>query len=96
MEDNFIMTIEEQNEIINYAKNNYKIFDKNGYNKWKKALDELPKVPECIWEIKKRIIELTQSRFSKYLKRELKYSKRSLINVTNVNCQRRSRIRKKS
>ena len=31
MEDNFIMTIEEQNEIINYAKNNYKIFDKNGY-----------------------------------------------------------------
>ena len=57
MEDNFIMTIEEQNEIINYAKNNYKIFDKNGYNKWKKALDELPKVPECIWEIKKRIIE---------------------------------------
>jgi hypothetical protein len=30
MNDNIIMTIEEQNEIIEYAKSNYLKFDKNG------------------------------------------------------------------
>jgi hypothetical protein len=51
------MTIEEQKEIIEYAKMNYLQFDSNGFNKWKKSLDELDNLPQCIWEIKKRIIE---------------------------------------
>jgi len=57
MEDKIIMTTEEQNEIIQYAKNNYNKFNKNGHNKWKKELSELDDIPKCIWEIKKRIIE---------------------------------------
>ena len=51
------MTIEEQKIVIDYAKNNYLNFDSNGYNKWKKSLDELDNVPQCIYDIKKRIIE---------------------------------------
>lgn len=57
MSDNIIMTIEEQNEIIEYAKDNYINFDKNGYNKWKKCLDELDNLPKCIFDIKDRIIK---------------------------------------
>jgi len=52
-----IMTIEEQYEIIQYAKENHLLFDKNGYNKWKKNLYELDNVPNTIWNIRNRIIE---------------------------------------
>ena len=57
VDNNIIMTVEEQNEIIKYAQENYLSFDKNGYNKWKKSLNELHNIPKCIYDIKKRIIE---------------------------------------
>ena len=56
MDDNVVMSIEEQTEVVEYARKNYKDFDVNGYNKWKKALDELNNVPECIYKIKERIV----------------------------------------
>ena len=55
--DEPILTIEEQETIVKWTKNNYINFDKNGVNRYKKELDNLENVPDCIWNIKKKIIE---------------------------------------
>lgn len=54
--DDYIMSIEEQYEIVEWVKNNYLRLKKNGLNRYMKSMDEIPDIPDVVWEIKKRIV----------------------------------------
>lgn len=53
-----VVSIKEQAEIIDWANNNYIRFIPNGYGRQYKLLQDLPDIPQCVWEIKKRVIEI--------------------------------------
>lgn len=54
--DKEIMTIEEQTEIVAWARENYKKFKTMGYNRWRCILSDISSYPKAIDEIKERII----------------------------------------
>lgn len=61
MENNeYIMSLEEQIIIKDYIKDCYSknLFTNNGYNRWRGVINDLLDVPECIWRIKNKIVEL--------------------------------------
>jgi CRISPR/Cas system-associated protein Cas5 (RAMP superfamily) len=55
--DECIITIEEQEEIVNWLRENYLRLKKNGSNRYMKSLDEIPDIPKIVWDIKKRIVD---------------------------------------
>lgn len=55
--DEPILSVEEQKEIVEWTRKNYIYFKKNGLNRYFQLLNYFHDVPNCIWEIKKRIIE---------------------------------------
>jgi len=55
--DEPIMTIDEQQVIVEWVKKNYKYFKSTGFNRYFQQLDYFDDVPLCVWEIKKRIVE---------------------------------------
>ena len=55
-----ICSIEEQSIIVDWINKNYKLLNINGYNKYNSKLSELRhkiNIPECIYDIKKRIVD---------------------------------------
>ena len=56
-DDEPIMTIEEQSEIVEWTKKNYKYFLRNNGNKYMQKIDYFDNLPKCILEIKKRIFD---------------------------------------
>ena len=55
-----ILSLEEQQIIVNWINENYKLLECNGHNRYKiklSLLKEKIEIPNCIYEIKKRIIE---------------------------------------
>ena len=55
-----ILSLDEKEIIVNWINNNYKLLDSNGYNRYKIKLSSLKEkidIPNCIYEIKKRIVE---------------------------------------
>ena len=58
-----ILSFEEQQIIVKWIDQNYKLLDHNGYNRYNIKLSLLKKtihIPSCIYEIKKRIVEAEQ------------------------------------
>lgn len=58
--DEPIITLKEQEEIVNWTRKNYKYFKENGYNRYMQKLEYFEDVPECIWNAKNKIIEIEQ------------------------------------
>ena len=58
--DDFIISIEEQNEIVQWIKKNYTKLNNNGFNRFMKSMDEIDNLPPIVWDIKKRIVEKEQ------------------------------------
>lgn len=54
--DKEIMTLEEQEEIVTWVRDNYTKFKVTGFNRWRCILENAPSYPDCIDEIKERII----------------------------------------
>ncbi len=55
--DECIISLEEQEEIVQWIKNNYTKLNSNGYNRYMGLMDKFEDIPPIVWEIKKRIIE---------------------------------------
>ncbi len=55
--DEPIISLEEQEEIVNWARRNCKYFKQNGYNRYMQKLEYFDDVPNCIWKTKEKIIE---------------------------------------
>lgn len=55
--DEYIINIEEQEEIINWTKKNYKRLNENGYNRYRGLLEDYEDIPKIVWEIKNRIVK---------------------------------------
>ena len=55
--DEPILSIDEQLIIVDWVRNNYKKFKQNGLNKFMQKLEYFNDVPQCIWDIKKRIFD---------------------------------------
>jgi hypothetical protein len=55
--DEPIMSLDEQNIVVEWVKNNYKYFDNRNNNRYMQKLDYLKNVPKCIYDIKKRIFD---------------------------------------
>jgi hypothetical protein len=53
-----VVTEAEQLEIIDWANKNYKTFQANGPGRQFRILNSHPTAPSCIWDIKKRIVEI--------------------------------------
>jgi hypothetical protein len=56
-DDDYILSESEQTIIVDWVRKYYKYFYKNGHNKYMQKLEYFDNVPECIWEIKKRIFD---------------------------------------
>ena len=56
-DDEPILSGEEQSIIVGWLKKNYLRLRNNGENRFMRNMDELPDIPQVVWEIKKRIIE---------------------------------------
>jgi len=54
--DDEILSIKEQEIIVNWVKNNYLRLKKNGDNKYMKSMYEIPDIPKIVWDIRKRIV----------------------------------------
>jgi len=55
--DECILTIEEQEEIVSWLRENYLRLKKNGTNRYLRSMQEIPDIPSIVWEIKKRIVD---------------------------------------
>jgi hypothetical protein len=55
--DEPIISLEEQEIIVNWVRNNFIYFKINGFNRWFQQLDFFNSIPDCMWKIKERIIE---------------------------------------
>ncbi len=55
--DEYIISKEEQELIVNWVKENYKKLNSNGYQKYMKSMDEIEDIPSIVWDIKKRIVK---------------------------------------
>jgi hypothetical protein len=55
--DNYILDEDEQKIIVDWVKKNYKTFKPTGYHRGMNSLQNYSDVPECIWNIKQRIVE---------------------------------------
>lgn len=55
--DEPIMSEDEQKEVVDWCRNNYKYFKVNGYKRYSGQLDNFYNAPKCVWDIKNRIIE---------------------------------------
>lgn len=55
--DEPILTVEEQEIIVNWVIKNYIYFKTTGFNRYFQQLEYFDDIPECIWEIKKRIVD---------------------------------------
>ena len=54
-----VVTEEEQKIIVDWVRKNYdKVLNKNGINRYKNQMDQIKDIPSCVWEIKKRIVEI--------------------------------------
>ena len=54
----YIISVEEQKEIVDWVlKNHYKL-EQNGFNRKKKCMDKIKDIPNIVWDIKKRIIDI--------------------------------------
>ncbi len=54
-----VVTEEEQKIIVTWVKENYdKLLNKNGFNRYMNQMDTIKNIPECVWDIKKRIVEI--------------------------------------
>ena len=56
-----ILSLEEQEIIVNWIDTNYKLLDNNGYNRYNIKLSILKnkvEIPECIYKIKQRIVDI--------------------------------------
>ena len=51
-----VITEVEQAELILWANQNYTSFIKNGFGRQFKKFSQLPTIPACVWEIKKRVV----------------------------------------
>ena len=58
IDDNPIMSIEEQKIIVDWTIKNYHRFNKTGQNRQMQQMDQLKDIPSIVWDIKQRIIEL--------------------------------------
>ena len=58
--DDFTISLGEQNEIVQWIKQNYTKLNNNGFNRFMKSMDEIDNIPPIVWEIKKRIVEKEQ------------------------------------
>lgn len=54
--DDYILNEDEQQEIVNWIKNNYKKLQPNGFNIYNGLIENLD-IPQIIWNIKNRIIQ---------------------------------------
>lgn len=55
--NNIVVTIEEQQKIIEWANQNYHNFKPNGYSRQYNCLNYFDDIPQCVWDIKDRIIK---------------------------------------
>ena len=55
--DNYILTIDEQEEIVNWVKKNYHKFISTGYHRCFSKIELHNDIPKCVNDIKLRIIE---------------------------------------
>ena len=53
-----VITEEEQQEIIEWANQNYTTFQKTGPGRQFQIINVLPDVPACVWKIKKRVMDI--------------------------------------
>ena len=51
-----VITESEQAELILWANQNYTSFTKNGFGRQFKKFSQLPTIPACVWDIKKRVV----------------------------------------
>jgi hypothetical protein len=58
--DECIINLEEQEEIVEWVKNNYIKLNSNGFNRYMGSMDKINNIPPIVWEIKKRIVEKEQ------------------------------------
>ena len=58
IDDNPIMTEEEQKIIVDWTIKNYTRFNKTGQNRQMQQMDQLKDIPTIVWDIKKRIVDL--------------------------------------
>jgi len=56
-DDDPILSLEEQNIIVAWVRKNYMYFQPNGLNKYMQKIDYFDDLPQCIWDIKKRIFD---------------------------------------
>lgn len=74
--DDYILTEEEQKIIVDWVRKSKNKLDQNGFNRWKKELELLNDVPDCIWDIKSRIVKkekLEEAKEERYLKDSVGY-----------------------
>lgn len=57
MINNIVVTKKEQTDIIQWSNKNYHKFKPNGVSRQYHYLDFFNDIPDCVWEIKERIIE---------------------------------------
>lgn len=55
-DDDVICSIEEQKHIIEWTKNNYHLFKKNGHNRYNCLISNFNDIPQCVWSIKNKIM----------------------------------------
>ncbi len=55
--DDYIISIEEQEEIVEWLRNNYLRLKHNDPFKYVKSIYDIPDIPKVVWDIRKRIVE---------------------------------------
>jgi hypothetical protein len=55
--DDYIMSEDEQKIIIEWLRKNYLKLNENGFKRYMKNMHKIPDIPNCVWDIKQRIVE---------------------------------------
>lgn len=56
-DDEYILSEQEQFEIVKWVENNFHRFRQTGINRYMQLMDLLDDIPKCVWDIKNRIIK---------------------------------------
>ena len=56
-DDDYILSEEEQFEIVEWVKKNYLRFRQTGENRYMRQMDLFDDIPKCVWDIKERIVK---------------------------------------
>ncbi len=57
LNDDFIVSEEEQKIIVDWVRSNYLTLNENGFKRYMKNMYEIPNIPSVVWDIRKRIVE---------------------------------------